>query len=86
MTLNKVLLGYRMTTAEILYRMPDPPNLLQVFIWQELDLFPKLPVLNKFLDFWKVNIEGKLVEVRVGLSGIFCPTDIKYYDREFTLQ
>ena len=36
--LNLMLKGYRLTTAEILYHMPDHPKLLQSFIWQELDL------------------------------------------------
>ena len=36
--LNLMLKGYRLTTAEILYRMPDHPDLLQTFLWQELDL------------------------------------------------
>ena len=29
---------YRLTTAEILYRLPDHPSLLQSYIWQEYDL------------------------------------------------
>ena len=29
---------YRLTTAEILYHLPDHPNLLQTFIWQDLDI------------------------------------------------
>ena len=41
---------YRLTTAEILYHMPDHPALLQSFIWQDLDLAPEFPVLRKFLD------------------------------------
>lgn len=43
--------GYRLTTAEIIYRLPDHPALVQTFIWQGLDLAPKFPELNKFLDF-----------------------------------
>ena len=43
--LNLMLKGYRLTTAEILYHMPDHPKLLQTFVWQELDLAPKYPVL-----------------------------------------
>lgn len=31
---------YRLTTAEILYRLPDHPRLLQTYVWQELDLLP----------------------------------------------
>ena len=40
------LRGYRVTTAEILYHMPDHPKVLQSFLWQELDLAPKFPILS----------------------------------------
>jgi uncharacterized protein Usg len=43
--------GYGLTTATILYGLPDHPRLLQSFIWQEYDLAPQFPVLRKFLDF-----------------------------------
>ena len=59
------LRDYRLTTAEIVYHLPDHPGLLQTFIWQELDLAPRFPVLNRFLDFWTRNIEGRLHSVRV---------------------
>ena len=57
---------YRLTTAEIIYRMPDHPDLLQSFIWQKLDLAPDFPELRRFLEFWSSNIEGKLHSVKVG--------------------
>ena len=57
---------YRLTTAEIIYRMPDHPDLLQSFIWQKLDLAPDFPELRRFLEFWSRNIEGKLHSVKVG--------------------
>jgi uncharacterized protein Usg len=50
-TIALQLQGYRLTTAEILYRLPDHPHLLQSFIWQQFDLAPDFPVLRKFLDF-----------------------------------
>jgi uncharacterized protein Usg len=56
---------YRLTTAEIIYRMPDHPDLLQSFIWQKLDLAPDFPELRRFLEFWSRNIEGKLHSVKV---------------------
>ena len=46
------LKGYSLTTAEILYRMPDHPTLLQSYVWQDYDLHPRFPKLVKFLDFW----------------------------------
>src|SRR5215204_1501431 len=33
--------GYGLTTASILYRMPDHRSILQEFIWQEYDLAPR---------------------------------------------
>jgi len=60
--------GYRLTTAEIIYRLPDHPALLQSFIWQKFDLAPDFPELHKFLDFWRHNIDGKLHSVNVKQS------------------
>jgi uncharacterized protein Usg len=57
---------YRLTTAEIIYHLPDHPDLLQSFVWQKFDLAPDFPELRRFLDFWSRNIEGKLHSVKVG--------------------
>jgi uncharacterized protein Usg len=57
---------YRLTTAAIVYRMPDQPDTLQTFIWQKFDLAPDFPELSKFLDFWRKNIDGELYSVKVG--------------------
>lgn len=70
MNLALQLKDYRLTTAEILYRMPDHPDLLQTYIWQELDIAPTFPVLHKFLDFWERQIDGRLHSVRVGSVGL----------------
>ena len=77
--------GYRLMTAEILYRMPDHPELLQAFLWQEFDLAPRFPVLNKFLHFWEENIEGRLHTVRVAARGLITPTELTMAAGEFTL-
>src|SRR6266404_8552642 len=39
---------YRLTTAEIIYHLPDHPDLLQSFVWQKLDLAPEFPELRRF--------------------------------------
>jgi uncharacterized protein Usg len=56
---------YRLTTAEIVYRLPDQPDTLQTFIWQKFDVAPDFPELSKFLDFWRNNIDGELHAVKV---------------------
>lgn len=64
-SLELQLKGYRLSTVEIIYHMPDHPSLLQTFIWQYMDLAPEYPELNKFLDFWRKNLDGALHSVRV---------------------
>ncbi len=56
---------YRLTTAEILYHMPDHPSLLQSYVWQELDLNPDFPELKRFLEFWDRSLDGKVHSVAV---------------------
>jgi len=73
----KQLADYRLTTAEILYRLPDHPAVLQSYLWQDLDLAPRFPVLRKFLEFWEREIEGKLYQVRVASAGLIKPAEIR---------
>lgn len=75
--LEKQLAGYRLTTAEILYHMPDHPSLLQAFVWQKLDLAPKYPILSKFLDFWEAELDGKIHSVRVAHKGLVSPAALR---------
>ena len=72
--LERQLKGYRLATAEITYRLPDHPSLLQTFTWQHLDLAPGYPELRKFLAFWAEKIEGQLHSVRVGRAELLAPS------------
>lgn len=76
--MQRQLNGYRLTTAEILYHLPDHPGVLQTFVWQELDISPCFPVLRKFLDFWTREIEGRLHSVRVASVGLISPAEIRH--------
>ena len=67
------LKGYRLSTAEITYRLPDHPSLLQTFVWQHYDLAPHYPELRKFLAFWAEKIEGRLFSVQVGHTRLVTP-------------
>ena len=75
MELARQLRGYRLTTAEILYHLPDHPGLLQSYIWQEFDLAPRFPALHRFLDFWTRELDGKLHSVRVASAGLVRPAE-----------
>jgi uncharacterized protein Usg len=83
--LAKQLRDYRLTTAEILYRLPDHPSQLQSYTWQDLDLSPDFPVLRKFLHFWERSIEGRLHSVRIASCRLVRPARIVHAGAEFGL-
>lgn len=75
--------GYSLTTAEILYHLPDHPALLQSYIWQEYDIFPRFPKLKEFLDFWTDNLDGPLHNVRVAHAQLIKPAELTFVQGEF---
>ena len=85
MSLELRLNGFQLTTAEITYRMPDHPHLLQEFIWQHLDLAPKFPKLHKFLDFWQRELDGPIHTVRVMSSQLIQPAEFRLVDHSLTI-
>ncbi len=83
--LELMLRDYRLTTAEILYHMPDHPSLLQSYTWQEFDLAPRFPELRKFLDFWAANLDGKLHSVKVASQRLIRPMELRLTGAYLTL-
>ena len=77
--------GYGLTTAEIHYHMPDHPKLLQTYIWQEYDLAPRYPELNRFLGFWVKKLDGKLHSVYVAHRKLITPAEFGTVDGEFLI-
>src|SRR5262247_713849 len=82
---RRQLEGYGLTTAHILYRLPDHPWLLQSYVWQEYDLCPRFPALNRFLAFWLERLEGPLHSVTVAHSRLIKPAEIRAINGEFRL-
>lgn len=80
MTLQAVTLaeieGYGLTTAKIIYRVPDHRHVLQDFLWQQYDVFPQFPTLRKFLAFWEEQIEGPLHSITVAHARLIHPVEL----------
>jgi uncharacterized protein Usg len=72
--------GYGLTTAEIHYRLPDHPSVLQLYVWQEYDVAPSFPTLQNFLDYWRRELEGALHSVRVAHRHLIGPTEWRAVD------
>ncbi|MEL7543949.1 MAG: usg protein [Pseudomonadota bacterium] len=83
--LVQTLKGFSLTTAEILYHLPDHPALLQTFVWQEYDQHPKFPRLLKFLDFWTESLDGPLHTVRVAHRKLVAPAELRLIEGQFRL-
>ncbi|MFC7396581.1 usg protein [Chelatococcus sp. GCM10030263] len=77
--------GYGLTTATILYRMPDHRHLLQTFVWQNYDIAPEFPELKHFLDFWRRELDGPLHSVTVAHSRLLRPAQFRNVDGELTI-
>ena len=70
--------GFSLTTAEILYRLPDHPRLLQTYLWQDYDMHPRFPKLEAFLAFWAANLDGALYRVRIAHARLLHPREFSF--------
>jgi uncharacterized protein Usg len=82
---RRQLEGYGLTTASILYRMPDHPAMLQTYLWQDYDLAPLFPELKRFLDFWVRELDGPLHSVRVAHQRLITPAEVRTVTTELRL-
>lgn len=78
--------GYGLTTAEVHYYMPDHPRLLQLFVWQQYDVAPQFPMLHKFLDHWRREIEAVLHSIRVAHQHLIQPAEWRAVDGIISIQ
>ncbi|HEX8654589.1 MAG TPA: usg protein [Allosphingosinicella sp.] len=74
------LQGYGLMTAEVSYYMPDHPVLLQQFVWQQYDVAPQFPVLHRFLDHWRREIEATLHSIRIAHAHLIRPAEWRAVD------
>ena len=52
--------GYGLSTVQVHYYLPDHPSLLQLFVMQQYDIAPGFPELDRFLDYWRREVEAVL--------------------------
>jgi len=54
-----------LVTLNVYYWMPDYENILQQMVWQTMDVKPKYPRINKFLDYWHNNIDAIVSKIEI---------------------
>jgi len=83
--MERQLQGYGLTTAQIIYRMPDHQTILQTYIWQDYDLAPDFPEMRGFLKFWQEKLDGPLHSVRYIHRKLISATEWRALRGEFIL-
>ena len=78
--------GYGLTTAEIHYRLPDHPSLLQLYVWQDYDVAPSFPSLRDFLHYWETELDGPLYSVRIAHQHLIKPAEWRKIDGVISIQ
>ncbi|OLP56042.1 aspartate-semialdehyde dehydrogenase [Rhizobium rhizosphaerae] len=79
------LAGYGLTTAHILYRMPDFTSVLQTYVWQDYDLAPDFPEMSRFLAFWQRTLDGPIHSVRYSHKRLIGPNEWRQVKGEIVL-
>lgn len=77
--------GYGLSTVQIHYYMPDHPSLLQMFVMQQYDVAPRFPELDRFLAYWRREIEAVLHSVKVAHKHLIGPQEWRAVDGVITL-
>jgi uncharacterized protein Usg len=77
--------GYGLTTAHILYHLPDFASVLQTYIWQDYDLAPDFPEMRRFLTFWEENLDGPLHSIRYTHKRLIGPNEWRNVSGEIRL-
>lgn len=79
------LKGFSLTTAEILYKLPDHRSILQSYVWQDYDMYPTFPRLTGFLEFWHTKLDGPIHKVLVAHSKLIGARELRLVKGGFHL-
>jgi uncharacterized protein Usg len=77
--------GYGLSTVRIHYYLPDHRSLLQQFVMQQYDIAPRFPELDRFLDYWRREIDAVLHSVEVAHKHLIGPAEWRAVDGVITI-
>ena len=76
--------NFRLTTIQVIYRLPDYHSILQEFVWQTLDHPPEFKRMQQFINYWLENIEAPIHSVKIANINVISPSNFsmvsKYYE------
>jgi len=60
--------------------MPDYQHILNLFSFQDDDVPPEYPRMQRFVKYWEENLEAKIKEIQIGSVN---QSDIRRVDKYF---
>lgn len=57
-----------LVTLDVFYYMPSHRHLINEFLWQTTDIYPKFNRVKAFMDFWHTSINAVISEVVMAYS------------------
>lgn len=71
----------QLVLVKVLYYMPDHKLILNEFTWQTNDVWPQIPRVHQFLNYWREHIEAPINTVEVAAAygawrSVECTTSI----------
>ena len=71
---------WELTTILVYYWIPDYQHILNLFSFQDDDVPPEYPRMQRFVKYWEENIEARIKEIQIGSVN---QSDIRRVDKYF---
>jgi uncharacterized protein Usg len=71
---------WELTTIHVYYWMPDYLHILNLFSFQDDDVPPEYPRMQRFVKYWEENLEARIKEIQIGSTD---QSEIRLIDKYF---
>ena len=75
-----------LVTIDVTFGLPDYPNLVQSFLWQSEDAYPRYAVMTSFLQHWMDELEGPIREATLVSIPYLSERELVHVKGTYTLQ
>ena len=71
---------WELTTIQVYYYIPDYEHIVNLFMFQDDDVPPKYPRMQRFVQYWEENIIAKIESIKISSAN---QTDVTRVDKYF---
>ena len=71
---------WELTTIHVYYWMPDYLHILNLFSFQDDDVPPEYPRMQRFVKYWEETLEARIKEIQIGSTD---QSEIRLLDKYF---